>query len=106
MILRSPGCNQGEALAASNAAKVSMEFGCARDGNEGAPIFGAEDTMNEIACIRVRHLASSLRDSPFYNHDPYPTLKRGAKKHGACGARDYSPSTRRKIASTFPNCRV
>ena len=63
MIRRSARGDEREALAAGNAAQVGIEFGCTGGGNEGAAIFRAENTMDEIARIRMRHLAPSLRDS-------------------------------------------
>jgi hypothetical protein len=63
VISRSTRGNKREALAAGNAAQVSMEFGCTGCGNEGAAIFRAENTMDEIARVRMRHFAPPLRDS-------------------------------------------
>ena len=63
VIRRSAGGQERRALAAGNAAEVGKEFGLACFGNQRAAIFRAENTMNKIACIRMRHLAPSLRDS-------------------------------------------
>jgi hypothetical protein len=61
MIRRPTGGDQRETLVARNAAKIGKEFGFAGLRNEGAAIFRAEDTMNEIARICVRHPAPFLR---------------------------------------------
>jgi hypothetical protein len=42
--------------------------------------------VNEIAGVRVGHLAPSLRDS-HHTLAAFPTLKRGANNHCAYGAR-------------------
>src|SRR5580658_6871443 len=104
VILRSTRGDQREALAPRNATEICKELGRAGDGNDRTPISGAEDTMDEIAGVRVRHLAPSLRDSHFTIAVPYPKLKRGANKQCAYGANP--PSTLPKIESTLPNCRV
>jgi len=72
MIRRSASCDEREALTLRNAAHVGMKLGHAGFGNKGAAIFCAEDTMNEIARIRVRHLAPSLRDSHSTTAIPTP----------------------------------
>jgi hypothetical protein len=52
-------------LAAGNAAQVGIEFGVAGGRYQRATLFGAEDTMNEIAHVCMRHGTPSLRDSQF-----------------------------------------
>jgi len=79
-----------ETLAARNAAQVGIEFGGAGGWYQRAALFGAKDTMNEIARVRMRHGTPSLWDSPFttgISTPPHPTLKRGANKPCAYGAR-------------------
>jgi hypothetical protein len=86
-VIRCSACgDEREALAASDAAQVGIKLGCSGCGNERAAIFGAENTMNEIARVRVRHLAPSLRDSDFTTAISIPALKRWANKHCAYGA--------------------
>src|ERR1035438_5719855 len=98
VIGRSTRGDEREALAARNGTQVGMKLGGAGGRDERAAIFGAEDTMNEIARVRVGHDAPSLRDSQFITTTPYPTLKRGANQPCAYGAdcNAYSPSTRLK----------
>ena len=48
MIGRPARCDQRKALAARNAAQVSIELDGTGGGDERAALFGAEDTMNEI----------------------------------------------------------
>jgi hypothetical protein len=45
--------DEREALAARNAAQLGIEFGGAGGGNQRAALFGAENTMNEIARVRM-----------------------------------------------------
>src|ERR1035438_5813840 len=54
-----------ETLAARNAAQVGIEFGGTGGWYQRTTLFGAEDTMNEIARVRMRHGTPSLRDSQF-----------------------------------------
>ena len=61
VIRRPAGGDQFEALAAGNADQVGMEFVCTGRWDERPAIFRAEDTMDEIARVCVRHLAPSLR---------------------------------------------
>ena len=63
VIGRSARSDECEAFAPRNAAQVGKKFGRAGGRYERAAIFGAEDTMNEIARVRVRHGTPSLRDS-------------------------------------------
>ena len=65
VIGRSAGGDERETLAACNAAEVGIEFGGAVGWYQRAALFRAEDTMNDIARIRVRHRTPSLRDSHF-----------------------------------------
>ena len=86
VIGRSTRGDKREALAPRNAAQVGIEFSRTGGRNERAAIFGAEDTMNKIARVRMRHDAPSLQDSQFTIALPHPTLKRGANNRCAYGA--------------------
>jgi len=86
VIRRSAGGDQREALAMGYAAQVGIKLGRTDCGNERAPIFRAENTMNEIARVCMRHLTPSLRDSHSTTAISIPTLKRWANKHCAYGA--------------------
>jgi hypothetical protein len=86
VVRRSARGDEREALAACNATQIGKKFGYAGGGNHGAAFPGAENAMNKIACIRVCHDASSLRDYHSIFAIPYPTLKRGANNHCANGA--------------------
>ena len=72
VIGRSTRGDEREALAARNGTQVGMKLGGAGGRDERAAIFGAEDTMNEIARVRVRHGTPSRRDSDFTTTFPTP----------------------------------
>ena len=91
VIGRSAGGDQFETLAAGNAYQVGMKFVCAGCRDERAAVFRAENTMNNIARVCVRHFAPSLRPPavglailrrPYgtpivQRRSRFPTLKRG-----------------------------
>ena len=86
-VIRRSACgDKRETLATRDAAQIGIEFDRARGRYERTAIFGAEYTMNEIARVCVRHRTPSLWDSQITTAIPFPTLKRGANKHCACGA--------------------
>src|SRR5580658_7381349 len=96
--------DERETLATRNPAQVGMEFGGAGSRNERATLFGAEDTMNEIARVRMRHGTSSLRDSQPTTASPAPPLKRGANEHCSSGAhpRDGPPPAQAAVPFRKP----
>jgi len=83
------GCStrgdERETFSARDGRKIDIELGGAGGGDEGAALFGAEDTVDEIARVRVSHRAPSLRDSQCTT-TAYPALKRGANERCAYGA--------------------
>lgn len=80
--------DQRKTFVASDSAQVGIEFADSRWLDERSAVFGAEDAMNEIIRICMRHLVvPSLRDSILQGF-AVPTLKRGANERCAYGAID------------------
>jgi len=84
VIRRSARGYERKPLAMRNSAQVGMKFGRAYGRDERTAILGAEDAMNEIARVRVRHGTPSLRDSRFTKAIPLPTNKHCASGAGEC----------------------
>jgi hypothetical protein len=73
VIGRSTRSDKRETLAVCNAAQVGIEFGSAGGWDQRTALLGAEDAMNEIARVRMRHDAPSLQDSESITTQSYPT---------------------------------
>ncbi len=86
VVRSSTGGEQRETFAPGDAAKMSIEPGLARDSDERAAVFGAKDTVDEIACVCVGHATVVPTGLQFYMGLAFPTLKRGANEHCAYGA--------------------
>lgn len=63
VVRHAAGGDQRESLAFGDAVKIVMKICDTTGGDERTPFLGAENTMDEVARIRVCHLHRPLGDS-------------------------------------------